>query len=79
MKIGDKVLVPRTGGGASLGKIVELYTDRARVTFQVGEAYRGKKVTKLMRDAWVFKTVKLDDLLMIEEGLHAKTNQRQRR
>jgi hypothetical protein len=36
VKIGDKVLVPRTGGGVSLGKIIELYTDRARVTFPIG-------------------------------------------
>jgi DNA (cytosine-5)-methyltransferase 1 len=68
MQIGDKVLVPRTGGGASLGKIVELYTDRARVSFRVGETYRGRHVTKLMRDAIVFKTVKLSELQAIEEA-----------
>lgn len=68
VKIGDKVLVPRTGGGVSLGKIIELYTDRARVTFQMGETYRGRHVSKKLQDSWVFKTVKLSELQIIEEG-----------
>lgn len=63
MKKGDRVLVPRHGGQYCPGRVMDVYTDRARVTFQVGEAYRGKKVTKLMREAWVFKTVKLGDLV----------------
>ena len=27
MQIGDKVLVPRTGGGTSEGEVIEVYTD----------------------------------------------------
>ena len=42
MKPGDKVMVPRTGGGYSLGEILEIYTDRARVTFPIGTTFRGK-------------------------------------
>ena len=68
MRIGDKVLVPRTGGKTSPGQITELWGDKARVTFQMGETYRGRHVSKKLQDSWVFKTVKLSELQVIEEG-----------
>jgi len=67
-KIGDKVLVPRTGGSTTLGTIIEMYYDSATVRFQLGDTYRGRHVSKKLQDSWVFKTVKLSELQVIEEG-----------
>lgn len=64
VKIGDKVLVPRTGGGVSLGKIIELYTDRARVTFPIGATYRGRPRPLA---GMGYKTVKLSELQPVRE------------
>ena len=43
MKPGDKVMVPRTGGGTSKGEIIELYTtvEAARVKFPLDGTYQG--------------------------------------
>lgn len=66
MKIGDNVMVPRTGGGYSLGEILEIYTDgRARVTFPIGATYRGRPRPPLA--GMGYKTVKLSDLMPVEE------------
>lgn len=60
MKPGDKVMVPRTGGGYSLGEIIEIYTDgRARVTFPIGNIYRGKPRPLV---GMGYKTVKMSEL-----------------
>ncbi len=59
MKPGDKVMVPRTGGGYSLGEILEIYTDRARVTFPIGNTFRGKPRPLV---GMGYKTVKLSEL-----------------
>ena len=60
VKIGDKVMVPRTGGGYSLGEILEIYTDgRARVTFPIGNIYRGKPRPLV---GMGYKTVKMSEL-----------------
>jgi hypothetical protein len=42
MKKGNKVLVPRTGGGTSEGEVIEIYRKHARVKFLVGDMFRGK-------------------------------------
>lgn len=69
MKPGDRVMIPRTGGGYSLGEILEIfkdpaYGDRARVIFPTGmtlsgQFYAGGKMG--------YKTVKLCDLMPVEE------------
>lgn len=65
MKPGDKVMVPRTGGGYSLGEILEIYTDgRARVTFPIGATYRGRPRPLA---GMGYKTVKLSDLRPVKE------------
>jgi hypothetical protein len=46
MKPGDKVMVPRTGGGYSLGEILEIYTDgRPRPLAEM--AYKTVKMSEL--------------------------------
>jgi len=65
MKPGDKVMVPRTGGGYSLGEILEIYTDgRARVTFPIGNTFRGKPRPLV---GMGYKTVKLSELRPVRE------------
>ena len=64
MKPGDKVMVPRTGGGYSLGEILEIYTDRARVTFPIGNTFRGKPRPLV---GMGYKTVKLSELRPVKE------------
>lgn len=67
VKPGDKVMVPRTGGGYSLGEIIEIYTDgRARVTFPIGNIYRGKPRPLA---GMGYKTVKLSELRPVKEDL----------
>jgi hypothetical protein len=67
VKIGDKVLVPRTGGGVSPGEVIELWGDLARVQFRVGDLYRGKPAPEQFRDAMGHKTLKITELKPIEE------------
>ncbi len=67
MKIGDKVLVPRTGGGISEGEVIELYTTHARVKFLIGDAYRGEPVLENIKALYGYKTVRLSELKLIEE------------
>lgn len=65
MKPGDKVMVPRTGGGYSLGEILEIYTDgRARVTFPIGNIYRGKPRPVA---GMAYKTLKMSELRPVRE------------
>ena len=64
VKIGDKVMVPRTGGGYSLGEILEVYVDRARVTFPIGNTFRGKPRPLA---GMGYKTVKLSELRPVKE------------
>ena len=64
VKIGDKVMVPRTGGGYSLGEILEVYVDRARVTFPIGATYRGRP-RPLAEMA--YKTLKMSELRPVKE------------
>ena len=66
VKIGDKVMVPRTGGGYSLGEILEVYVDRARVTFPIGNTFRGKPRPLV---GMGYKTVKLSKLRPVKEDL----------
>lgn len=66
MKPGDNVMVPRTGGGYSLGEILEIYTDgRARVTFPIGNTFRGKPRPLA---GMGYKTVKLSELRPVKEA-----------
>lgn len=64
MKIGDKVLVPRTGGGTSKGEIIELYTtvEAARVKFPLDGTYQGGPIPEGVKASYGYKTIRLSDL-----------------
>jgi hypothetical protein len=68
MKVGDRALVPRTGGGTTPGEIIEMYTNRAVVKFRVGETYRGKPAPEKFQEANGYKTVPIEDLKLIKEA-----------
>jgi hypothetical protein len=59
MNRGDKVMVPRTGGGFTMGTVLEVYQDRARVTFPIGHTFRGQPRPVV---GMGYKTVKLSEL-----------------
>lgn len=64
MKPGDKVMVPRSGGGSSLGEVLAVYEDRARVAFPIGITYRAQ--FQPLADIG-YKTCKLDELRLVKE------------
>lgn len=66
MQIGDKVLVPRTGGGNTPGEIIEIYTDHARVKFHIGDYFRGKPALPGIRSEYGYKTLRQDALKAVE-------------
>lgn len=66
MKPGDKVMVPRTGGGYSLGEVLEVYMGRAQVAFPIGNIYRGKPRPLA---GMGYKTVKMSELRPVKEDL----------
>jgi len=67
MNIGDTVLLPRTGGGKSKGIIIEIWGDRARVKYKIGNTYHGKPAPEIMKDQCGYKTVQLKELKLIME------------
>lgn len=67
MRIGDKVLVPRTGGGVSPGEVIEVYREHARVRFPIGETFNGQPVSALIRNGYGHKTLRQSDLKLIKE------------
>lgn len=70
MKVGDKVMVPRTGGGKTPGEIVHINPMNplvARVKFICGPTYRGEPAPEGCENETVYKTVPLDQLKLIEE------------
>mgnify|MGYP000944865749 CR=1 FL=1 len=70
MKIGDKVLVPRTDGSYSPGEVIEVYTTRARVAFKLGDTYRGKPVPRFMQDQVAYKTIDQDKLSLLRDSAY---------
>ena len=69
MQIGDKVLVPRTGGGESEGEVIEVYTEHARVRFPIGDTFKGRKLPGTL-ETYGYKTIKQTELKLIEEVTH---------
>lgn len=67
LKPGDKIKVPRTGGGYSDGEIVDIYKDRARVSFPVGETFRGEPIKPEDEGRTAYKEVALKDLMPFKE------------
>ena len=67
MQIGDKVLVPRTGGGTSEGEVIEVYTEHARVRFLVGDYYHGQPVPEGVKGCYGYKTLRQDALRLCKE------------
>jgi len=67
MKAGDRVMVPRTGGSKSPGEIVEVYGDKVRVKFVVGETFQGKPTPDEDKERYGYKTVSIDQLVLITE------------
>ena len=69
LKLGDKVKVPRTGGGYSDGEIIGICQDMVHVKFPVGETYRGKPIKPEDEGRTAYKNVALKDLIPIEEEI----------
>jgi len=69
LKLGDKVKVPRTGGGYTEGTIIDIYEDMARTSFIVGETYWGKPIKPEDEGRTAYKNVALKNLIPIEEEL----------
>jgi len=67
MQIGDKVLVPRTGGGESAGEVIEIYTKHARVRFPIGDTFKGRKLPGTLETTYGYKTLRQSDLKLIKE------------
>ena len=67
LKAGDKVMVPRTGGGYSLGTILLIVERRALVEFAIGKAFRGRPVNPGDENKMATKNVALKDLILKSE------------
>lgn len=62
------VLIPRTGGGVSIG-IVDIYNGvNARVKFPIGSTFRGKE-NQYRKDEWGSKIVPIQDLKPVSENI----------
>ena len=61
-------MVPRTGGYYSIGEVIELYEDRARVTFKIGDLLHGRPVPEKFRGGYGYKTVPIKDLIPIKSA-----------
>ncbi len=68
LKIGNKVMVPRTGGGETPGEVVEIYLfyDTARVRFPIEDTYRGREAAPELKDEYGYKTLRIGQLRLIE-------------
>ena len=67
LKVGDKVMIPRTGGGYSEGTIVSICRERAITEFPVGKTYRGKPNVLVSETEIATKNVALKSLIPIKE------------
>jgi len=67
LKVGDKVQVPRTGGGYTEGVIIDIYEDMARTSFIVGETYRGNPIKPEDEGRTAYKNVALKNLIPVKE------------
>ena len=75
MQIGDTVMVPRTGGYHSLGEVLEVYEDRARVSFKIGGLLHNKPVPEKLRGGYGYKTVSSKDLLPLSSAPQIKNEE----
>lgn len=63
LQIGSTVIVPRTGGGTSIGMITDFpCAELAVVEFPLGSTYRGKPSPLEDRKKTARKTVPINDL-----------------
>jgi hypothetical protein len=67
VKIGDKVMVPRTGGGESEGEVIEVYTEHARVRFPIGDTFHGQPAPVGVKGCYGYKTLRQDALKVVKE------------
>lgn len=70
MQIGDKVLVPRTGGGESEGEVIELYSTHARVRFPIGEMFHGNPAPPMIKGEYSYKTLRQSELKEVPDENH---------
>lgn len=68
LKIGDPVMVPRTGGGETEGKVIAIYGEYGRVAFPIGDTFRGEPAPEEDRQRTGYKSLKLDRLRLINEA-----------
>lgn len=67
LKIGDEVMVPRTGGGETPGEIVAIYGEYGRCSFPIGDTYQGQPAPNEDRNRTGYKSVKLEHLRLIKD------------
>ncbi len=67
LKVGSDVMVPRTGGGETPGKIVCISGEKARVEFVAGKTYQGNPTPEIDQNRTAAKTVDLADLKLIKK------------
>lgn len=66
LKTGQKVLIPRTGGGKTEGQIIAVIDwDHVLVEFPLGETYRGKQIPEEHRGRIGRKTLSIKELELI--------------
>lgn len=75
LQTGDTVMVPRTGGYHSIGEVLEVYTDAARVKFKIGDLLHGKPVPEKLRGGYGYKTVPVKDLLLLSSAPQIKNEE----
>lgn len=66
IKEGSCVLVPRTGGGVSLGVVTHIANGKARVEFSVGTTFRGEATPINQISKTAHKVVPLESLKLAE-------------
>lgn len=75
LQTGDTVMVPRTGGYHSLGEVIEVYIDAARVKFEIGPWLHGKPVPEKLKGGYGYKTVPTKDLLPLSSAPQIKNEE----
>ena len=64
MEIGSDVMVPRTGGGYSKGKVLSIQDKLALVSFPLGDTYRGE-LNPYGKDETATKIIPTKELILI--------------
>lgn len=66
MQIGDKVMVPRTGGGETRGEVIEIWGEYVKVRFAIGDYYHGRPAPEGLKAQYGYKTLRSDRLTEVQ-------------